>query len=160
MIYMAKSKRLLNYSTVVPISRTVSEIEELLAKSGAVQILKDYDGTGEVSAINFRVKTDRGIMPFKLPLNLPAVMSLINEQITKGLLPSRFKDDQTVAKRIGWRILKQWLEAQLALIELKQVKIQQALLAFIISDDGKTLYEHLESNQFKGYLLDDKRYNQ
>ena len=60
------------------------------------------------------------------------------------------------ARRVGWRIIKDWLEAQMALLELNMVKIQEVFLPYIIGIDGKTIYEKLESKGFSGYLLEEK----
>ena len=47
---------ILDYSTRVPVARTVAEIEGKLAKAKAEAILKEYDSDGMVSALSFRIR--------------------------------------------------------------------------------------------------------
>jgi hypothetical protein len=42
---------ILDYTTRVPVARTVAEIEAKLAKAKAEAILKEYDSDGTVSAL-------------------------------------------------------------------------------------------------------------
>lgn len=155
---------ILNYTTEVPIERTIGEIEAMLAKAGAQKILKEYDASKNISALSFMVKTDRGMMPFRLPMNVRAVMQVINDGTEQWIqrrygrdraVPKKFYNDTEQAKRVGWRIIKDWLEAQLALIELKMVKIQEIFLPYTIGIDGRTLYEQIEKKGFEGYVLED-----
>ncbi|WP_216363306.1 hypothetical protein, partial [Arthrobacter sp. Hiyo1] len=46
------------------------------------------------------------------------------------------------AERVAWRVMKTWLEAQLALVAAEMIDIGQALLAFLqVDGTGRTLYE-------------------
>ena len=137
----------------------------MLAQSGAQKILKDYDGAGSVTAVSFIIKTDNGCIPFRLPINIREVMQTINEQTEQWrksrsgrerLVARKYYNDMEQARRVGWRIIKDWLEAQLALIFLRQVKLQEVFLPYIVGRDGKTLYETLAASNFKGLLLEDK----
>lgn len=153
---------LLNYSTQIPKEKTIGEIENILSQHGANAILKDFDGAGNITSISFKVNTEYGEMPFKLPMNVQAAMQIINEQTEKyrgrpghreRVVPLRYKDDLDQARRVGWRIIKDWIKAQMALIELGLVKIQQVFLPYAVTPNGKTFYEYLESQQFEQLLL-------
>jgi hypothetical protein len=155
---------ILNYTTEISVEKTVMEIEKMLVQAGAEKILKDYDGSGIV-AISFVIETDKGKMPVKLPMNARAVMQVINDQTEqyvgagykkRRVVPRSFYNDMDQARRVGWRIIKDWTESQLALIFLRMVKIQEIFLPYIIGINGKTLYEQIESQNFKGFLLEDK----
>lgn len=62
-----------NYTSSVPVERTVARIEEALAKAGADGILKDYDA-GRLCALAFRVKLPTGKpISIRLPANADAV---------------------------------------------------------------------------------------
>lgn len=56
------------------------------------------------------------------------------------------------AARVGWRILKDWIEAQLALIETGMVTIEQVFLPYVQNDKGQTLYEAIADKKFAGLL--------
>ena len=53
---------------------------------------------------------------------------------------------QPQAVRVAWRIVRNWVEAQLAIIETRMVKTEQVFLPYAVTRDGKTLYEHVEKN--------------
>ena len=99
-------------------------------------------------------------------MNGRAVMQAINDQTQQfkktkygkeRVISKKFFNDLDQARRVGWRIIKDWLEAQMALNSLNMVKIQEIFLPYIIGIDGKTLYEHIEQKGFKDYLLEDKQ---
>jgi hypothetical protein len=48
--------------------------------------------------------------------------------------------------RVAWRVIKDWMEAQLALVEIRMVTIPQVFLPWAIMRDGRTLAEHVETN--------------
>jgi len=154
--------KIINYTTKVPVEKTISEIERILAENKATKIMKDYED-GICKGITFQILTDHGLMPFKLPLKereLKQVvknMSEMRDKRNKRIIPLSKIDDPELPARIGWRILKDWLEAQMALYQLSMVKIEEVLLPFVVNPlTGKTLYEVFEEQKFKGFLLEQK----
>ena len=131
-----------NYTTKIPVAKTVSEIEVILSNHGAKKILKDYDGGGHLSGISFMVETPSGSIPFKLPIDLKAWVSLLNKAVDGGKLPKRFRHDADQARRVGWRVIKDWIDAQLAIVETQTVTIEQVFLpyAYDLRTD-ETMYE-------------------
>jgi len=149
-----------NYSTTISVERTISQIEKILALHGAKAIMKEYDDAGKVTAVNFIVDFLEGrSIPFRLPLNVQALMEKINYDIEnpqerEGRIPSTRKNDMEYARRVGWRIIKDWIDAQMALVDLKQVKITQVFLPYAYDTlNRKTFYEALEENNFKSLPL-------
>ena len=50
------------------------------------------------------------------------------------------------ARRVAWRIIKDWIDAQLALVEVRLVSLPEVFLPYAVSPrSGRTLYEELES---------------
>jgi hypothetical protein len=142
---------LLNYSTSVSASRTVSEIQNKLAKAGARQILNEYGDGGVVTALSFRIQTRFGEMAFRLPANIHAVREVLRKEFPR----SRKAWDK--APDVGWRILKDWMEAQLALIATGMVTVEQVFLPYLQDNRGETLYEAIEHKRFSGFVLEDKK---
>ena len=58
------------------------------------------------------------------------------------------RDTVEHAERVAWRIVKDWLEAQLAMIEADLVGLDEVLLPFLMSG-GRSLYEVI-TEQRKG----------
>jgi hypothetical protein len=140
---------LLNYTTSIAADKTVNEIQSKLAKAGAHQILHEYDGLGNVIALSFRIQTQFGNMAFRLPANISAVEKILKKQFTRG----RYTETDQ-ATRVGWRILKDWIEAQLALIQTGMVTVEQVFLPYAQDNQGRTVYETLVDNRFKNLALE------
>ena len=134
---------ILNYTTQIAAEKTVSEIQSMLAKAKAVAVLTEYDA-GVLSAVSFRINSDHGLLSFRLPANIQNIYQVIvrDNRITPRL---RTKEQ---ASRVAWRIMKDWLAAQLAIIEAGMVDITQVFLPYMQSADGRTLYEALEARGF------------
>ena len=155
---------LLNYTTVIKSETTIAEVETMLAKAGATKILKEYDPNSNPDALVFEIDTAHGPLPFRLPLNLDNVMQTINDQTqqvirkngrSRRLVPEKFFNDRAQAARVGWRIIRDWVEAQLALIEINKNPVEQLFLPYLW-DVAKleTLYDKIARSKFKGYLLE------
>lgn len=159
---------LLNYTTKVPVEKTIGEIESMLAKSGASKILKDYDTEGNITSISFKILTEKGELPFKLPMNLEGVMQTINNQTgeyrrqksrTGGygqqvrVVPQSMHNDFNQARKVGWRIMRDWLEAQLAIFFLQMVKIEEIFLPYMYNEKtGQTMFQTMEKQNFNMQL--------
>lgn len=138
--------RLLNYSTSISAEKTVAEIQAKLAKAGAHQILQEYHD-GVIDAVSFRIKTQFGDMAFRLPADIDKVQLVLQRQFKRGKYTEREQ-----AARVGWRILKDWAEAQLALIETGMATVEQVFLPYWQNPKGETLYEVLRDRKFQPLL--------
>jgi hypothetical protein len=47
---------------------------------------------------------------------------------------------------VAWRITKDWVEAQLAIIESQMVTTAQVFLPYAVTSNGQTLYEYIGQN--------------
>jgi hypothetical protein len=65
-----------NYTTSIAVDKTVAEIQRLLAAAKASAILSEFSD-GLCSAISFRVKTEFGVLTFRLPANVNGVYTLL-----------------------------------------------------------------------------------
>ena len=143
-----------NYTTNINPMKTIGEIEILLANYGAKAIMKEFNGDSSVKAVNFMVGINEQDIPFKIPFELNAWVALINQVVDEGKLAERFRDDSNKARAVGWRVIKDWIDAQLALVSTKSVKIQQVFLPYaIVNIEGQTLYEKIESKGFGNLQL-------
>jgi len=143
-----------NYTTQIKVEKTISEIEEILAKHGAKKILKDYDGGGNIVSVSFMVETPNGCMPIKLPMDARAVSQILQND---SKLPKRLRGDIEQARKVGWRIIKDWIDSQIALIETHMVKIEEVFLPYAYDMiSNKTFFQKLEEGRFKGMLLENK----
>lgn len=140
---------ILNYTTQIQTEKTVAEIQTMLAKARANAILTEYDEAGILSAISFRIATSSGIMTFRLPANIQKIYQVIvrDKKITPRL---RTKEQ---ASRVAWRIMKDWIAAQLAIVSAEMVDLEQVFLPYAQNNSGVTLYEAIKDGRFNGLAL-------
>ena len=139
-----------NYSTTVDALKTVGEIQGILVAHGARSILMNYGKDGSIESLSFIVETPYGDMPIRLPINARAVLKVLEEQ----RVPPRYAN-YPQAVRIAWRIVKDWVRAQMAILETEMVKMEQIFLPYMITKNNQTLYESMVDRGF--YLTEGKR---
>ncbi len=138
---------LLNYTTTIAVEKTVGEIQARLARSGARSINIDYGPSGAPVALAFQIETKMGLMAYRLPADIEAVFRVLTQQNASGRVPRRFVTKDQAA-RVGWRILKDWLDAQLALLETRMASLDAIMLPWMIAGSGgETFYQLFESRQ-------------
>lgn len=135
---------LLNYTTKVDVYTTLGEIQKQLVKHGARKILQDYDDNDRIVALTFQINTPAGLRGIRLPANVDAVH--------KVLIRQKVKCDRDQAERVAWRILKDWVEAQMAILESEMVQMDEIFLPYMVNNNGQTLFQAYRSNQL---LLED-----
>ena len=141
---------LLNYTTTVPVERSISETQKMLSMHGVQGILTEYEGPN-VSAVSFRILVSGNMIDFRLPCNWKAVQQVFinkNEHRIRrnGRLPNRIPETQEHSTAVAWRIIKDWVEAQLAIVELNQTTIPQVFLSHAVTTTGETLGERMLGN--------------
>lgn len=132
---------LLNYTTKVDIYTTIGQIQGQLVKHGAKKIMQDYDDTGHLAALCFAIDTPTGIRGIKLPANVEAVHMVLQNQ--------KVKCDFEQAERVAWRILKDWVEAQMAILESQMVQMDEIFLPYMMNKSGQTVFEVYRDNQLR-----------
>lgn len=130
---------LLNYTTKVDVYTTLGEIQRQLVKHGAKKILQDYDDDGHIIALAFAIDTPTGPRGVRLPANVNAVYEV--------LLRQKIKCDREQAERVAWRIVKDWVEAQMAILESEMVQIDEIFLPYMVNNSGQTVFEAYRSKQ-------------
>ena len=136
---------ILNYTTSVEASKTVGEIQTILGRHGARSITTDYDDNGNVSGVGFVLLIEGRPLSFRLPCNVEGVFNAMWK--AKGV-PQRSKN-RPQARRVAWRIIKDWLEAQLALYQAGQAEMAEVFLPYAIAEDGRTAYQMFRESHVK-----------
>jgi hypothetical protein len=133
----------LNYTTQIAATKTVGEMQTALAQAGASRISVDYDG-GSPSALSFLLVTPHGPRHFTLPVNVDAMHRLLVAEDNAGRIRSGAKatrSSREQAERVAWRVMKDWLVAQLALVATEMVGLDQVMLPYLqVDSSGRTLY--------------------
>lgn len=147
----------LNYTTEINVSRTLREIMELLTEAGAQSVVVKYVERQPV-AVQFLIDTQFGELAYSLPANTEGVWRQLSVQSQQTTRDDRGRLRRPVplhlvtreqAQRVGWRIIKDWLEAQLAIVEAGMVPLPQVFLPYQTGADGRTVYEVLADRHMR-----------
>jgi hypothetical protein len=134
---------ILSYTTKVAPKRTALELQGLLATKGAERVSVYYDKAGEPVALEFVIRVQEEPVHFKLPCNVDGVQ--------RALLRSKLhysKQTKEHARSVAWRIVKTWVEAQLAVVDSNQADLAEVFLPYVIDSNGQTMYARfIESHQ-------------
>lgn len=129
-----------NFTTKVSVDQTINDLSKILAKAKASSIMTEYDG-GLPSALSFRVNVNGSDIHFCLPVKI--------EGVTAALKRDREYRDDAHARRVAWRIVKDWCDSQMALIDAGQAELAQVFLPYAQAPNGETFYQVMKG---KGFL--------
>lgn len=133
-------------TTKIEAHKTIGQIQGVLATCGATAILIEYEEK-EATAVSFKVEVGGRQIPFRLPCRWKAVYELLKRKYVRG--PRRSQDLVLQAKRVAWRQILKWVEAQMALVETEMVRVEEVFLPYAQMEDGKTLFEKMAEKGFK-----------
>lgn len=136
---------ILNYTTAIDFEKTIGEITKILVKYGANKIVTDYKDNVPV-AVTFCLMLNGNMVGFSLPANYDGVLRSMQKD---GKVPKKLLTKEQ-ALRVSWRIIKDWVQAQTALVEAKLADVAEVFLPYAITKSGTTLYKEIQSN---GMLL-------
>lgn len=122
-----------NYTTTVAEDKTVGEIMGLLSAKGARTIQVLYDERGRPSGVSFMLVIQDMPVPFRLPCNFDGVFKALLVGYKDRMAKIRFErnpENRSQSRRIAWRIVKDWVAAQMALIEAEQATLAQVFLPY------------------------------
>ena len=133
---------ILNYTTKIDAWKTVSEIQKILSQNNVTHSSIRNEGTFPV-ALSFTINFKGQPLNFLLPCNYEGVLSCFKKD---RKVPNASKNSEQ-ALRTAWRIVKDWVEAQMAIIQSEQASIEQVFLPYlIINPNGETLSSKMLHN--------------
>lgn len=133
----------LNYTTSIGVDRTVGEVSKILSRRGVASISTRYDENGTAVGLGFAMRTPHGDRHFALPVNVDGVHALLLDNPRGPSYRTRAH-----AERVAWRIARDWLVAQLALIDANMATLDQVMLPYLVTDNaGGTLYERYRERE-------------
>ncbi len=132
-----------NYTSRVPANRSMAFIENKLVQSGARATLKTYDDDGRVVGMCFSLTVNGSEVRFKLPSRVANCEAVLRANLSSRAQPETIKRIPAQAERTAWKILSDWVEAQMARIELAQIEVLEVFMPYIF-DGTRTYYELLK----------------
>lgn len=130
-----------NYTTKVPAVQTVSEIQGMLATHGARRVMMDMNDEGKVTAVTFAVESFGQLQAFRLEAKVAGVLRVMERD--------RIRCDEEQAERIAWRNVKDWISAQLAMVETEQASMAELFFANVIDQNERRLFDVFQSGQLQ-----------
>ena len=128
-----------NYTTKVDVFVSIGEIQASLARHGARKIIIDYDADAQPVSVSFAMETRFGAQGFTLPAMIEGTQEVFAQQ--------RIKADKRQAAMTAWRNIRDWVLAQMALVESCSVPVEQIFLPYLVDNNGRTLYAAYCSGQ-------------
>jgi hypothetical protein len=132
---------ILNYTTTIAAIKTVGEIQALLTTAGATRILIENNAKREPAALVFELHQRH----YRLPCRHEAIYKKLSRDRN---VPSRYRTPEQ-ALRTAWRILKNWVEAQVAILETEMVQMDEVFMPYQVLSSGQTFYEEYKVKQLE-----------
>lgn len=155
-----------NYTSDAPVSQTIYRIEQVLIKCGVSGIEKEYTPNAEVVAITFKIEVEAGCpMRVRLPVNKEQALNALWLDYANGEKLSadgnsihwnaRKKKTKTdfaeQAERTAWKIIQDWVEVQMSMIQMKQADFREVFLPYFW-DGKRTFFAAVKEKGFRALL--------
>jgi hypothetical protein len=114
---------------------------------GATQIATQFE-KGEPSGLYFTLLVGGNTIPFQLPARIEPIFKIINGD---GYSRDKAKD-MSQAKRVAWRQIYRWIQAQVALVETGMAKADEVMMPYIQVAPNETLYQRAVSSGYQKLL--------
>ena len=142
-----------NYTSQVSAKRSIEYIETTLVKHGARTVVKQYDEEGRTNGIYFLVPIDGHETPYKLPARIAECEVVLRSNLGQRARPETRKKIPQQAERTAWKILSDWVEAQMAMVELGQIEFTEVYLPYLYDQKtNQTLYEKIKEKGLSNLL--------
>jgi hypothetical protein len=141
----------LNYTTKVSAEVTAGECVRLLAKHGASAVGMTFDADQQPTGLSFRIDTDLGERGYRMEVDSTGLGVQLAEASKAGLLTrampqSWYLTDEHV-HAVAWRQVKDWLEANLAMIAARMWSLDRVMLPWQLVDHETDVYQAIRNQQ-------------
>ncbi len=138
-----------NYTSTVPAERSISRIEKILVEMGATSVNKQYDSNKRIEAIAFLIVVNGNTIPFKLPAKASEVEAVLAKSVRRMTEGTRQRVREQ-SERTAWRLVQEWVEIQMSMINLKQADFVEVFLPYVYDyAQNKTFYQSIKDGGFK-----------
>lgn len=154
-----------NYTSNVPVHQTIHRIEQVLLRCGVTGISKEYGPEQKIIALTFAVAFDDFTrVVIRLPVNEEAAWEALWKDYAgadisadhKSVIYSSRKHKKKIefkdqAERTAWKIMQDWVEVQMSLIQLNQAELREVFLPYIW-DGRQTVFQKIKEGGHRGLL--------
>lgn len=128
---------ILNYTTTIAADKTIGEIQKIISSKGATKIMIDYEG-GLPTHLSFAIEHNGQPLSFRLPANWQGVLKAMKAQRV-----AKTYQNEAQALRVCWRIIKDWVAAQMAIVEAEQASLATIFLPYAVMGNGNTVAHNI-----------------
>jgi hypothetical protein len=137
-----------NYTSDVSAVKSVNHIEQRLVDNGAKNISKLYLDK-RLNGIAFVISVNGVDMPFRLPARIDRVEKRLLSMIKRPIKGTKERV-AAQAERTAWKLLADWVDIQMSLIELDQVEFVEVFMPYIYNHiKEQTFFEQVKKDGFK-----------
>jgi len=143
--------KLKNYTSEVPVERSISYIEHSLIQIGALHISKSIDRESKrTTGIVFQIEQKGIPLLFKLPSKVESVEKIFIKQRKTPPKPADLERIKAQADRTAWKILYDWVEVQCSMILIDRADVVEMFLPYAYDmQNDSTFYEMIRDSGFK-----------
>ena len=145
-----------NYTTKIAAHTSTQQIQELLRKKGARRVMVEYDAGGKPESVAFECEISPGtsgnlLSPIRLPFRIKAQVGAM-ERCLRAVKDRRYQG-RAQAERVAWRLVRDWVDVQMAFVEAGQAELAELFLGKALStqrdSEGRhqTFYQVLLSGE-------------
>jgi len=98
------------------------------------------DANGQPSGMSFKISCDGQEIPFRIPANPVGVLRALKKNAPYS------KQNPEQAQRVAWRIMKDYIEVQLAVVESEQAQFAEVFMGYAIVQGGQTMFQRFMEN--------------
>lgn len=143
-------KTLYMETTQIDAGRTAAEVTSLLVRVGAASVSMDYDEDRNISGLKFMLKVEGKMWCVSLPARVDPIFKILNGRRKSSWdRTNKAAEDKAQARRVAWRQLYRWTEAQLAMVDAGMVQAGEVFLGYAEVEPGVTFFERVISDPSK-----------
>lgn len=140
-----------NYTSEVPAITSMGKIEKYLVEAGATDISKKYENQVCI-AIRFRMMVNLNPLFFELPAKVDACYKVLWAEVKRPNAETKKRISQQ-AERTAWKIISDWVQVQLSMIQLEQAELLQVFLPYVFDPKTETtFFNKIKESGYKALL--------
>ena len=144
-----------NYTSSVAVINSIGNIEHRLAKAGVTHIGKLYskDKSGRPIGMLFQIEINGYPRTFRLPAKVDKIFEYLKLQRKRQPTTAQIETIKQQACRTAWKILSDWIDLQVSMIELEQAEAGEVFFPYLYDGNvDKTIFEIAKEDNFQKLL--------
>lgn len=147
-----------NYTSNVPVSTTIVRIEAVLIRCCVNSISKEYDPSGNVAALIFKMPVGGKMQSVRFPVDADKATDVLWENYQEEHPKIRQGRKERVdfceqGNRTAWKIAQDWIEVEMSRIQMRQAEPLEIFLCYVWNGE-QTVFQRLQEGRFRGLLAE------